>query len=61
MKREKDSEGASVLMDRCGFESAGRRLGNGDVLALIRTIVMFPRGGVWDRVEESSHSAQVYA
>jgi hypothetical protein len=55
MKREKGSddhgrEGVSGLMGRCGFESAKRRLGNGAVLALIRTIIMFPRGGVWHRV-----------
>ena len=57
---QKTIEGrGSVLMGRCDFESAKRRLGNGAVLALIRTIVMFPRGGVWYRVEESNHSAQV--
>jgi hypothetical protein len=37
-------EGASVLLGRCGFESARSRLENGAVLALISTIVMFPQG-----------------
>jgi hypothetical protein len=50
VQKTMEEKGYRFLMGRYDFESAKRRLGNGAVLALIRTIIMFPRGGVWHRV-----------